>query len=688
MLLETIAFSGILYVGFKKFVKSNEMKQFPSKTILAETTITEINVADDKLRQTVEETNNNQPQKIHKNVNIYEHKNDRDIVIALFGLALSTIGVLFYWPLSILSIPFFVYASRRAHLNTYHLTKQGKIGIESLITITITGCIITGHFFVVNLIVILYRVAAKLTAMVTQDSKQKLFDTFGQHANFVWILIDGTEIRVPFHNLQAGDVAMVHAGEIIPADGIIIEGMASVDQHILTGEARPIDKGLGEEVFAATVVLSGKIHVKVKKAGEETTVAKITNILNRTIDFKSSVQLRAETLSEKLVVPTLLVSGIALPILGFGGALAVINTHPKNKLMIIAPLTILNYLNLASKQGILIKDGRSLELLPQVDTIIFDKTGTLTEEQPHIGTIHSCSSYGKNDILIYAATAEYKQKHPLAKAILQEAKNRELSVLPIEDSEYKLGYGIAVYVDGKTIYVGSERFMDVEGITIPSRIKQQQNFCHEQGYTLVIVAIDSEVIGAIELLPTVRPEAQAVIDSLKQRPNIKATYIISGDHETPTQKLAQELGIDHYFAETLPENKANIIEQLQQQGHFICYIGDGINDSIALKKSQVSISLRGASTIATDTANIILMDQGLSHLNPLFDLADKFHANLNRTFAMMIIPSIIGVSGAFLVGFTIVQTLILNMIGLVLAVGNAMIPLLTVQPTKPTKQIK
>jgi P-type E1-E2 ATPase len=329
-----------------------------------------------------------------------------------------------------------------------------------------------------------------------------------------------------------------------------------------------------------------------------------------------------------------------------------------------------------------------LELLRQVDTIIFDKTGTLTEEQPHVCTIYSCSSYSKNDILIYAATAEYKQKHPLAKAILQEAENRQLSVLPIEDSEYKLGYGIAVYVDGKTIYVGSERFMNVEGITIPSGIKQQQDFCHEQGYTLVIVAIDSEVIGAIELLPTVRPEAKVVIDSLKQRPNIKAMYIISGDHETPTKKLAQELGIDNYFAETLPEDKANIIEQLQQQGHFICYIGDGINDSIALKKSQVSISLRGASTIATDTANIVLMDQGLSHLNPLFDIAEKYNANMNRTFAFMIIPGIIGMSGAFLLGFTIAQTLVLNIIGLGLGVGNAMTPLLTDKPTKPTKQIK
>jgi Cu2+-exporting ATPase len=675
MILEILVLGGILYTGYSSLKKMPNTKNLPA------------NIADNT-KSTIKK--NTQLQKVptpqFRKETIKEAK--RNLIAASLGLTLATAGAIFYWPLlSFTSIPFIIYAGRQTHKDTYKLIKQGKVNVNTLITITIAGCAIIGRFFIASLVAFLIRLATKLTAMVIQDSRQKLHDAFGQHANFVWILVEGTEIRIPFKNLQTGDVVVVHAGEIIPADGIIVEGMASIDQHILTGEARPIEKGLGEEVFAATVILSGKINVKVERAGKESTVAKITDILNNTIDFKSSVQFRAETLSEALVVPTLLAGGAALPMLGFGGALGVVNAHPKNKMMIIAPLTILNYLNIASKQGILVKDGRSLELLRQVDTIVFDKTGTLTEEQPHVCTIHSCSSYGKNDILVYAATAEYKQKHPLAKAILQEAENRQLSLLPIEESEYKLGYGIAVNVDGKTIYVGSERFMDVEGITIPSSIKQQQAFCHEQGYTLVIVAIDSDVIGAIELLPTVRPEAKAVIDSLKKRPNIKTMYIISGDHETPTKKLAQELGIDNYFAETLPENKANIIEQLQQQGHFICYIGDGINDSIALKKSKVSISLRGASTIATDTANIVLMDQGLSHLNRLFDLADKYNANMNRTFAMMIIPAIIGVSGAFLLGFTIVQTLILNMISLGLAVSNATIPLLTEQPTKPAKQI-
>ncbi|MCK5719528.1 MAG: heavy metal translocating P-type ATPase [Thiomargarita sp.] len=548
-------------------------------------------------------------------------------------------------------------------------------------TITIVGVIIMGRFFIASLIAFLIKLALRMTARMAQTSKKQLFDVFEHHIDFVWIIVDGVEIRVPFNDLQSGDVVVVHAGEIIPADGTVAEGMASVDQHILTGEARPIEREIGEEVFASTVVLSGKIHIKVEKTGEESTVAKITHILNHTIDFKSTTQLRAETFSEHLVKPALIAGIFALPMLGFSSALAVLNAHPKNKIMILAPLTIMNHLNLASKQGILIKDGRSLELLKQVDTIIFDKTGTLTEEQPHVGAIHCCSHYDENDVVIYAAAAEYKQSHPLAKAIQQEAENRQLTVPPIDDSEYKIGYGLIVDVAGQTIHVGSDRFMEVESILIPLNIKEQQQLSHEEGYTLILVAVDNNVIGGIELLPTVRPEAKAVIRQLKQRPNIKSTFIISGDNEVPTKKLAQELGIDSYFAETLPESKADIIEQLQQQGHFICYVGDGINDSIALKKSQVSVSLRGASTIATDTAQIVLMDQGLNHLTLLFDLADDFNANMNTTFGILLAPAILGVSGAFIFGFGIAYTVALNMTGLAFGLGNTMLPLLK-QPKK------
>jgi Cu2+-exporting ATPase len=664
MIVEMLVLSGILFMGTKEFKKVYQMKKSP---VLNQGKITESFTRD--IKQLAEKgSKQEQLQKQQK-------QNQRAIIASWSAFTFSIAGFV-SWPFNLLSVPFLVYAIWEHLEQSYQLIKQGKANVNTLFSLTMIGCIVLGRFFIANLIIVLYLWALKFAAKLFQNSQQQMTEVFEQCPTTVWILVKGVEARISFNQLQVGDVAVVQAGETIPADGKIVKGMASVDQHILTGEARPVERGVGEEVFASTVILSGKIYLKVEKAGEETTVAKITQILNQTIDFKSTTQLRAEMFSEQLVKPALIAGAVALPLLGFNGALAVINAHPKNKIMFVAPLTILNYLNLASKQGILIKDGRSLELLNQVDTIVFDKTGTLTEEQPYVGAIHSCSSFSDNEILTYAAAAESKQTHPLAHAIRQAAENRKLKLPLINESEYQVGYGLTVSIDELTVHVGSERFMEALNITMPENIKHQQQLGYEQGYTLVMVAVDNNFIGAIELLPTVREEAKAIISRLKQRPQIKATYIISGDNEIPTKKLAEELGIDHYFAETLPEKKADIVEQLQQQGHFICYIGDGINDSIALKKSQVSISLRGASTIATDTAQIILMDQGLNHLDFLFDLADNFNINMNRSFALLLTPAVIGVSGAFLLGFGVSQTITLNIVGLFLGMGNAMIPLL------------
>lgn len=646
MLLEAFLLGGILYTALKSRDKSTQKSKPPLKNSLT------------------------LPKKQSNKLSKYPTRwldNYRQLITSSLAMVCSIAGI-WYWVLGLLSIPFIIYASLPSSKKTYQLLKQGKVGVTTMISITVLGCIAWGYLFIASLIMFLFECAESLTKRVISNSKQQLFGVFDQYPNFVWIVVEGVEVEIPFQKLEKGNIVVVHAGEVIPADGIIVEGIASLEQHILTGEGMPVEKEMGEEVFAATVVLSGKIYVKVEKAGDESTVAKIIQIVDNSADFKSTTQLRSETISEQLVVPALLVGGLTWPILGMNTALAVISCHPKDRLMFIAPLGILNHFQEASQQGILIKDGRSLELLNRVDTLVFDKTGTLTDEQPHVGAIYRCSEYSDDQIIGYAAAAEYKQKHPLAKAIIQEAENRQLPLPTIEDSAYKIGYGLSVIIAGKTIRVGSKRFVESEGIQIPDTI--QHHFSHETGYTLIMVAVEQQLIGAIELLPTVRPEAQAIIQRLKQRSQIKATYIISGDNEIPTCKLAQELGIDHYFAETLPEQKAELIENLQQQGHFIAYIGDGINDSIALKKAQVSISLAGASTIATDTAQIVLMKNGLQHLDSLFQIADKFHSNMNTTFWLSLTPSVIGLGGVVFLGFGLGATVVFNLMGLLFGLSN------------------
>jgi Cu2+-exporting ATPase len=323
----------------------------------------------------------------------------------------------------------------------------------------------------------------------------------------------------------------------------------------------------------------------------------------------------------------------------------------------------------------LIKDGRTLELLNRIDTVVFDKTGTLTEEQPHVGRIYCLAEQDEAGILRLAAAAEEKQTHPIARAILQEAKARQLQIPSIEDAAYKVGYGVVVISDHRTVYVGSVRFMEAENMYIPASIEAIQSECYAQGHSLVMVAMDDQVVGAIELHATIRPEAKTIVQGLHQL-GITSIYIISGDHAAPTQKLAETLGIEQYFAETLPEHKADLIEKLQGEGRSVCYVGDGINDAIAMKRADVSVSLRGASTIATDTAQVILMDASLSSFCQLFTLARQYKQSMTTTFSSVLSLSVVSLGGMVIPYYGLAFSLAMSWISMLAGFASAMWPLM------------
>ena len=295
-------------------------------------------------------------------------------------------------------------------------------------------------------------------------------------------------------------------------------------------------------------------------------------------------------------------------------------------------------------------------------------------EQPTVSQIICCNGLSETALLRYAAAAEVKQSHPIARAILQAAAEHELELPPLTDAQYKVGYGLKTQIDGHTICIGSFRFMTMEGINIPPEIAAQQAESHAQGHSLVLVAVDNEMAGAIELVPTIRPEARKIIDSVHRR-GIE-TVIISGDNEAPTRQLATKLCIDRYYAEVLPEDKANLVEQLQAEGHKVCFIGDGINDSIALKTANVSVSLRGATTIATDMAQIVFIDGTLNQLPTLFDLADEFSANMRVNLLAATLPGIMGIAGTLLFGWGMTLCVFLSQSSGPVGIYNALKPLL------------
>ncbi len=609
---------------------------------------------------------------------------DRNMAIALSSMGLAAAGRLFYPPLALLSLPGIIYITHFSVVHAYEkLVKEKRLSVDLLSAFTKVSLVLNGYLFLASFSIVLFSVNRKLLAKISADSKKNMIDVFKQQPSLIWVVYDGIEREIPFTELKTGDVVVVNAGSAIPVDGVVVEGSAAVDQHILTGESQPVEKTVGAGVFALTLVLSGKIYVQTDKAGQETAAAQIAGILNNTINTKTDIQLWSRDISDKTVLPTFVLSGLALPFLGAAGSMAILNSHFKYRATIASAIGVMHFLNDASHHGILIKDGHTFEQLKTVDTVVFDKTGTLTEEQPHVVGVYACGSYTQQEVLRLAAAAEFRQGHPIAKAILHHAHEQGLELPEATEAAYRLGYGLTVEIGGQLIRVGSMRFLEEEGISVTHSLREIQADCHASGSPLVLVACGEEAIGLVRLEATIRPGTHELMEGLRAC-GIQSLYIISGDHEAPTRQLAEELGIDHYFAETLPEQKASLIAGLQAEGKSVCYIGDGINDSIALKQADVSVSIRGASSIATDAAQIVLMDGTLNQLPYLFSMGQQFGGHMKKVVAAVIIPSVVSASGALFLHFGLVQSLIFPQIGLLAGVATAMNPRIK----KQIKQIK
>lgn len=571
------------------------------------------------------------------------------------------------------------------------LLKDGKVDTHLLMGIGNLLLLGTGRYITAGIGLGFVYVGDAIQAKASETAEKKLTSNlvdslFDPHQK-VWIVKQGAELESSLEEVGQGDILVIRAGETIPIDGQVVSGMASVDQHAFTGESYPVEKGIGEPVFASTLILTGQVHVRVEKSGRETTIGRISEILADSLKSKTELQLRGEQLAEKANLPFLVMAGLGLAAFGPVGAMNILSGNTIQAIRVLAPLATLNYQSVASHRQILVKQGQGIEQISVIDTFLFDKTGTLTDGELRVSTLVCVHpDYGEREILFYAALAEHQLSHPIAKAIVRRARETGLDVENLDDIEYRQGFGIVVQYRDLTIHVGSARFMDAEGIPLTRETISRQDEIHVQGNSLVMVAINRQVAGLIELEARVRPEVLTVFNTLRQN-GIQHIGIVSGDHAAPTRKLAEALGADSIFTEVLPEDKADIVRRFKSEGRTVCFIGDGVNDAIAMQQADLSISLRGATTLATDVADIILTDPDLTHLCELLELSGRLEKNLKRSLGICYLG----------MGFVLLGTLfgridILASMGVhfalgTAAIGNAMMPLVGMKkkPSQPAE---
>lgn len=430
-------------------------------------------------------------------------------------------------------------------------------------------------------------------------------------------LIDGAEEKqVPANALKKGDLIVVRKDSLIPADGTVEKGMALVNQASITGESLPVEKNPGSSVFAGTVLAEGEIYIRVRTTGTGTKVQNIIRMIDDSQNLKAAAQKRSEMIAEKIVPFNFLLAAVTWLITrNITRTMSTLMVDYSCAMKLSAPIAVLSAMKEAAERGISVKGGKYLEEAANADTVVFDKTGTLTTATPALEEIYPLEGLTKDEVLTYAACLEEHYPHPLGRAVVKAAEEKGL-VHPEEHAkvEYIVAHGIASTWRNKKIRIGSAHFIfDDEKVPLTEEAKKIQEKCLNEGHSLLYLAYDGMLAGIIAIGDPARPEARETVARLHSL-GIKNCVMITSDTEGAAKKIARKAGIDKWISQALPEDKVRYIEKARSSGHHVIMLGDGINDAPALSAADVGIAAEGCSSIAGETADIELNENGLENL--------------------------------------------------------------------------
>jgi Cd2+/Zn2+-exporting ATPase/Cu+-exporting ATPase len=453
---------------------------------------------------------------------------------------------------------------------------------------------------------------------------------------------DGVEREVPVSEVQAGDVVIVRPGEKIAVDGEVVSGYATVNQATITGESMPVEAGPGAKVFAATFAHAGALRVRVAGTGEDTTFGRIIKMVEEAEAHKADVQRLADGFSARYLPVVLLIAGLTLLIRHDPMATAaVLVVACSCSFALATPVAMLASIGAAARRGLLIKGGKYLELLARADVVLIDKTGTLTLGRPQITEVVALEGRNEDEILALAACAEKYSEHPLAEAVRAAARQRSLKLREPEQFQSIPGQGVHARVNGRRVSVGNRRMMP-EATAIP-----EVGELETQGKTLLIVALDGKAAGALAAADTLRPEVPAALAAL-ERLGVNHVELLTGDHERTAASLAGKLNVP-YRANLLPEDKIGIVKDLQQNGHTVVMVGDGVNDAPALAQADIGIAMGAAGAdVAMEAGHAVLLKEDWRLVPTLFGIARRTMRVVKWNIALTAVYNLAGLSLAAL----------------------------------------
>lgn len=518
-----------------------------------------------------------------------------------------------------------------------HTLLQRKIEVPVLDATAIGVSMFRGDISTAGSVMFLLGIGEILEEWTHKKSVDDLARSMSLNISRVWLCNDGQEMLVPTTEIQAGDLVRVHMGNMIPFDGTVAEGEAMVNQASLTGESEPVRKYAESTVYAGTVVEEGELTIRVKETNGSSKFDKIVTMIEESEKLKSGLESKAEHLADRLVPYTLLGTGITyLLTRNMTKAISVLMVDFSCALKLAMPISVLSAIREASNYHVTVKGGRYLEAMAEADTIVFDKTGTLTKAQPTVKQVVAFNGMSENELLRIAACLEEHFPHSMAKAVVQAAIDRHLVHEELHSKvEYIVAHGISSKINDKKVVIGSYHFVfEDEKCAVPDGMMEAFDKLPSECSHL-FMAIDHELAAVICIEDPLREEAAAVVRKLKET-GISKVVMMTGDSDRTAKAIAARVGVDEYYSEVLPEDKASFVEEEKKAGRKVIMIGDGINDSPALSAADIGIAISDGAEIAREIADITVGADSLNELVTLKLISNGLMKRIHKNYRFIV----------------------------------------------------
>jgi Cu+-exporting ATPase len=598
-------------------------------------------------------------------------------VITLFGLIATimyfeVVGGLRIYDIAIfiVSTPIVWIAGYRIYKGAYQSLRNRNINMDVLVTIGVLAGWIYGvlNIFVlpsaeagtgymevaigILAFVLLGRYIEELIRRRSAASIRKLLELQPTMAR---VVRDGKEIDTPIDEVKEGDIIIVKPGEKIPVDGTVTDGYSSVDEKLLTGESIPVEKTVGSEVVGATINKTGVLTIKATRVGDQTALSQIVHLVEEAQSSSAPVQRYADRIVKYFVPTILTVAAVSFSYwyittgnfsTAFLALLAVVLISCPCALGIATPTAILAGVGKGAEYGVLLRSGEYVEKARKLTTVIFDKTGTLTKGEPSVTDIKNYNGFTQKDVLKYAGSAEKSSEHPLAESILKKTQEENITLEVVDKFEALPGRGIQCTIENKRVLLGNRKLMQEQNVPTT---KMESDFAalETEGKTVMILAVDGRIAGAVAAMDTVKESAAPAVELLKNM-NLEVA-MLTGDNEITAQAIAKQLGITQVIANVLPWQKEEAIKKLQSQGKVVAMVGDGINDAPALAQADIGIAIGSGTDIAKETGGIVLIRDDLRDVALGVELSKKtmrkIDTNLFWAFAYNVVMIPIAAAG-------------------------------------------